>query len=123
MNSPPASPNNEIKPPLLPPKRTRINSFNIKSNCTSSEYYPKLLTENQFGSLKSHPKTFDAKTIENSKVISKISENKINNFDEILNKNSFGSTSDIRYTDNLKPETNENQVVLRHKVYFFENYL
>ncbi|CAO1335881.1 unnamed protein product [Diamesa tonsa] len=111
LNSPPTSPNNEIKPPLLPPKRTRINSFNRKSNCTTSELlHPKLLTENRFDSLKTHPNTIDPKTIENSKVISEISENKINNFNEILNKNSIGSRSDISCTEDSKQETNENQV-------------
>lgn len=106
-----------MKPPLLPPKRTRINSFNRKSNYNTSEQCPKILTENRFESLKTHPNVVDSKTTENSKVISDISESLINNFNEIIHKNSIESRSDNSCIDNCKQDTSENQVVLRHKQY------
>lgn len=113
MNSPPASPNNEIKPPLLPPKQTRINSFIRKPNCSVSEQCPKLLTESRFDSLKKHHNTAESnnsdhiRITENTKEIS-VESGILNSFKEIISDNN---------TVNFNHEANDNHVVLRQKLY------
>lgn len=113
MNSPPASPNNEIKPPLLPPKRTRNNSFNRKPNSSTTEQCPKLLIETRFDSLKKHHNTVESnnseqiRITENTKEISEES-GILNSFKEIFSDNN---------SNNFKHEPNDNQVVLRQKLY------
>ena len=116
LNSPPASPKSDIKPPLLPPKRTRINSFNRNSNCTkTSENSPIISTGKQIDSLKLQHHTTDPKTLEkNGSIAQSKGISEIKNFNEIINNKSIGSRDAVNFTD-CKQDSNENEVVLRNK--------